>query len=551
MSDSEGTSTSDDGVDEFGFPHPAVGNNGTAEEGPLVLMENWDGQFVLVQPRQERSRSRRRGSRGSRTAGSIGDSTVFSGTDQQGLIIDADAMEEGSSSSEWSGMSDEDGGDTTDSMAEEDMPMLDSPALDLLIGEQLANVSVGVTVNGTSTFASPPPPRPPAIVITDTAMDLNGSLCTPGLGTPAMPPGGEMETPQLINGIDHTYPATPIPNPTPPMMGTFHPTTDNPAQHAVIDGSKIPTKSPFTHRRRSRRGRAGSLASSSARSIDLPERKRKSSTTTTLAHRPTEPFFPSTLPKRARYSSIPGHPRFVAARKAAHAHTMAMMGLGGMGMGMGEFVEREDTPSEEEQVEGLDIEDMLESSILNHSSGGESVSGDRHFRFDRVPVSTYLRRNFGTGGGRGGGAVAGSTPHRDGSGRQVQDLGIGIAGYASSHHPFSSPVGRSNTGGAFTTPLGGGFGGVGMGLGGGYELGYGGGYGDSFGLGDTLAGPPPRMMLVSPGLYAVREVVGGDENGSGEPTLSRKEKRRRKRGLAGVTGMNGGGGGGVIPPLQI
>jgi hypothetical protein len=76
--------------------------------------------------------------------------------------------------------------------------------------------------------------------------------------------------------------------------------------------------------------------------------------------------------------------------------------------------------------------------------------------------------------------------------------------------------------------------GLGLGMG---AMGYGVGP-DGWGLEDTLAGPPARMMLVSPALPAVRE---GNEDSN---ALSRKEKRRRKR-------MGGAGQGGpLVTPME-
>lgn len=424
MSDSDEASTSNDEVDEFGFPYPSASTFPSSAEAPpdapLVLMENWDGQFVLVQPRQERSRSRRRGSRGSRTAGSIGESTVLSAFDQQGLIIDPDAAEhefdEDTDRSSWSGVSDEEDGDTTDSMEEDDMPLLDSPALQGLIEQQMADITMGIAVKGSSALQQDVYPNGPMITITDIALP---------------------ETP-LSDGTLEAQSAVPAtPHPPAPLMGTFHPATDDPAQHAVIDGSKTVTKSPFTHRRRSRRI---SLVSSGH------DRKRKSSI--------IDPFASgipatSTLPKRARYSSIPGHPRYVAARQSSHA-----MGL-----------DRETTPSECESG-AIDLEDMLETSVLMHDYEQESNS---HFRFDRVPVSTYLQRNFlsSGGGGRGGGRK------RDEEVLQV-------------HHAYSSRM-SGMRGGSLT---------------------------------ETLAGPPGRM-LISPML---EPVVEGEEG-----MLSRRDRRRARR----------------------
>ncbi|WVQ63876.1 uncharacterized protein L199_002032 [Kwoniella botswanensis] len=388
MSDSDFGSSSDDGLDEFGFPIPSASLFPISEEADnpdgadpgLVLMENWDGQFVLVQPRHERSRSRHRGDKGSRTAGSVSGSTVVSGTDQAALLIDPDADDgefDTDEDSYWSGQSDEDdGGDTTDSMAEEDMPMLDSPALNELMEVQMAEAVLRMAVeNGEVPLLD----AGPSITVTDsTATDAQ----TPALSTTSSAgpiPGPSSAAP----------PQTPAPQG--PVMGTFHPTTDDPAQHCVIDGTGGDTKSPFTHRRRSRRNRDVASVASSKRSQE--ERKRKNSTAT------NDPFSPASthavfgLNKKARYSSIPGHPRYIAARRAAEA--------------LCDPNDRETTPTDSE--EAFSLEDMLETSVLMHEME-EHQNGNGHgddqdaehlrhmIRFDRVGVSTYLRRNFASSG---------------------------------------------------------------------------------------------------------------------------------------------------------
>lgn len=539
-SDSDETSSeessTDDELDEFGFPRPTT-SAPTTEDGPLVLMENWDGQFVLVQPRQDRSRRRRgsKGSRESRTAGSVGGSTVLSTTDQQALIIDADA--EDADSSEWSGESDEECcGDTTDSMEEDDMPMLDSPALDMIIGEQMGGLAaiggVGEELDLSELLEVTDAAAPPSIVITD--MTGAPAMSEQALQTPApaLPTTYAQPPPPPTAFGTPASPATPAPMPT---MGTFHPTTDDPSSHAVIDGSKTTTKSPFTHRRRSRRERADSISTTHTNGTNGTtntvgmmgnmERKRKSANVNT----PTTPaypdaFFPSTLPKRARYSSIPGHPRFVAAMRQAERERMALL-------------EEEET-SEEEVC--LDLEDMLETEILAHDSShgmGHGHMTPGQYRFDRVPVSTYLRRNFGVGA--------------NGARMEVEDI-----------MAYSSPVGARGMM-SFGLAMNQGYApGIGLGMGSiGGEFAHANGVaGDGgWGLGDTLAGPPARMMLVSPGLPAVRE---GEEE-----VMSRKEKRRRKKvdanasaavaaaglneegAMAGLEGAESGTG--VVPALQI
>ena len=468
MSDSDDFSSSseDEQVDEFGFPlHSAAPLDPMGPpDRPLILMENWKGELELVQPRQERSRSRR-GDRGSasRTAGSIGDSTVVSG--DQELRIDPD--EDASDASSWSGLSEEeadDGGDTTDSMAEEDMPMLDSPALQQLIGEQIGHLDV-------HSVPSPVEPLGPSIVVTDTSMmpllpetpALSTTSSTPNFPIPAPPspstPGSVAAPPPSAHA--------PIPAPPPPaglpQMGTFHPMVDDPAQCAVIDGTKTATKSPFTHKRRDMRGRKNSIASS--RATSLPERKRKSSMDIFSPNVVSSPKL-NKLPKKARYSSIPGHPRYVKARRAAEAE---------------EDGERATTPSDSDPADGdlmLSLEDMIETSVLVHENSNDHDGSNEHLRhlirFDRVPVSTYLRRNIMSSAGRADRTMSMSSYHDEYVDQPPQS--------------WSSPVGRG------------------------------------YGMTDTLAGPVNgRGMLVSPILAPVGE---DDEE---EHATSRKERRKMKR----------------------
>ncbi|GMK57144.1 hypothetical protein CspeluHIS016_0309840 [Cutaneotrichosporon spelunceum] len=376
MSDS--SSDTDDACDEFGFPTRV---NHTAGEEPLVLMENWDGQYVLVQPRQ--SRRRERGT-GSRTAGSIGESTSVSAGEQH-LIIDEDANDDSDSSADWAGVEDDDGGDTTDSMAEEDMPVLDSPALDQIIGQQIIsppqyNLAMLPHPNpffeamGTASIeaALEAVAANPSIVITDaTATSSSGSSPS----TAAAPTPGI--TPVLTSGISgaivaQLLPMTPVTSPTSgtpsgilpvgPVMGTFSVCNEH-CESAIIDGSKTTTKSPFTRRRRNRSSDSGS---------------------TSAKRRPKvgDPFSPAV--KKTRYSSIPGHPRYIAARRAAQT--------------LMDPLERETTPSEEEMAFSLD--DMLNIPGNDMDSTVEEPQSPelRHlFRFDKIPVSTYMRRNFSSG----------------------------------------------------------------------------------------------------------------------------------------------------------
>jgi hypothetical protein len=517
----------------------------------------------------------------------------------EGLIIDADA-EDGMQSEDsawWSGSEDECDGDTTDSMAEEDMPMLDSPALDQLISSSMGPadsipVSMGIAVNGTSHLlhdgASPNTGlvdligpmagedainghiagmqnglvemgitsptgttiTGPSIIVTDTTQ-ATPVLSTPTVHSPLPPVAKPMPPPSLApqtptaSGSSSSAPA----GPAGPTMGTFHPATDDPAQHAVIDGSGVPTKSPFTHQRRSRRGaRAGSMVSTVRSDVPpMSERKRKSSISSSMVGSQAGDLFysnptqaqmilpPATLPKRARYSSIPGHPRYIAAQKAQQARELAMLEED-----EGEATSEMDTDDEHLQ-DKLDLEDMLEESILAHVSqnGMEVQVGEDDFRFDRVPVSAYLRRNFGMGTNQAHRhAQPGATPSRASAHRgrnMVEDLGIGVGfgpgmeGFQGqgARHPFSSPTARIGN----------------------YEYAsFGGVIQESFGLGDTLAAAPGRLTLISPSLHPQL---------TNDHVLSRKEKRKKRRFAGAISSGNGmgaiglGPGGGGIPPLQI
>lgn len=387
---SEASSSEDDDVmDEFGFPAPFGSNVATGSDQPLVLMENWDGQFVLVQPRNDRSHRRNRGSQsasGSRTAGSVGESTSLS-AGENNLIVDPDADSDDSSG--WSGMDDDedDGGDTTDSMCEDDMPVLNSPALDQIVAQQMANgfeldldfiaslplpaslIETATAMMESSKEAQEAALANPSIVITDPS----GEGVSPGLSSAS--PASSAQTPAVLETVPEmaappvmlpqTLPMAPPPPPVAPVMGVFS-VSDEPCAHAVIDGSKTTTKSPFTRRRRHAPSETGSVGPS----------KRRSSR---VSANGGDPFSPAV--KKTRYSSIPGHPRYIAARRAAQ---------------IVDPLDRDTTPSEEEEAFSLD--DMLDASMLPmnelESTTPQSPELRHLFRFDKVPVSMYMRRNF-------------------------------------------------------------------------------------------------------------------------------------------------------------
>lgn len=390
MSDTT-SSEEDDVVDEFGFPATFGSNEAPGSDQPLVLMENWDGQFVLVQPRNDRTNRRHRGSgstSGSRTAGSVGESTSLS-AGENNLLVDPDADSDDSSS--WSGVDDDnDGGDTTDSMCEDDMPVLNSPALDQIVAQQMANgfeldldfiasLPLPVSLIETATaliesskelqVAEGAEASNPSIVVTDPSgegVSPAVSTASPASSAPT-PMEVPMEVPLDVAAVSLAQPAAPL-TPTPasvapaPVMGVFS-VSDEPCAHAVIDGSKTTTKSPFTRRRRTTNpSDAGSVVGGN---------KRRSS---------RDPFSP--VVKKTRYSSIPGHPRYIAARRAAES--------------LVDPLDRETTPSEEE---AFSLDDMLDASMLPMNELDSSATPQspelRHlFRFDKVPVSMYMRRNF-------------------------------------------------------------------------------------------------------------------------------------------------------------
>lgn len=380
MSDSESTTDTDDAMDEFGFPLSfGVDDPPPADDQPLILMENWDGQFVLVQPKNDRARSRRE--RSSRGAGSTTDAaSVSAGEQQLELVIDADAEDETDTDSDWRDFEgDDDGGDTTDSMAEEDMPMLDGSGFDELIASQQFAANAATVDYG----AIPPIPLPPLapvdengapmIVVTDTAFDTTVLPTTSMVTTPAATmPFVDSPAPTSPTAAVSPMPATLCSVPA-PMMGTFH-VSQEPCAHAVIDGSKTTTKSPFARRRRKINSETGSQGSN----------KRRSSLTTAS----TDAFSPR--PKKTRYSSIPGHPRYIAARRAAQA--------------LIDPLDRETTPSDDEPA--FSLEDIMDASMLrvNDIDSGDSTDKQedaRHmFRFDKVPVSMYMRRNFNSSGAK-------------------------------------------------------------------------------------------------------------------------------------------------------
>jgi hypothetical protein len=459
MSDDEeySSSSEEEQFDAFGVStHPAGPIAPTeSTDRPFIVMQNWKGELELVHTRPARSKTRRERGSQSRTAGSVGESTVLSNEPE--LRIDPD---EDSDASSWSGLSDEDedGGNTTDSMDEDDMPMLDSPALQQLMGTQIG-------LNDLESLPSPVELIGPSIVITDTSITVDPN--TPALSTSS----SSSNAPATASApAAPLTPGSAAPAVALPQMGTFHPVIDDPAQCAVIDGSKSATKSPFTHKRRNPRDRKGSVTSSRS---SLPERKRKPSMDL-FSPRAQSISHLDKLHKQARYSSIPGHPRYVKAKRAEALE------------------DGEKTTSESEEEVMMSLEDMIETSVLEYESANDEQLHHHSMRFDRVPVSTYMRRNILSSAGRADRAL------HDG---MESDPSNAYSSFRM-RQPFSSPVGRG------------------------------------YGMTDTLVGPiSGRGLVMSPVLAPVRE---GDES----RPMSRKEKRRTAR-------MGMGNGPIAPPPMQL
>jgi hypothetical protein len=350
-------------------------------------------------------------------------------------------------------------------MAEEDMPMLDSPAMDEIIGQQLAPGMTLAALAASNLAASnlvaaaansivlEIDPLNPAIVVTDMTAE------TPALSTSSSISATTPVTATAPILNIPTIPSTPL---AAPIMGTFV-VSDEPCAHAVIDGSKTATKSPFTRRRRTNSADAASVTSTSTR----------------RSSRSADPFSP--VVKKTKYSSIPGHPRYIAARRAAQALV---------------DLDRENTPSEEDDT-AFSLEDMLDASMLRMNELEEpeapeepGTSDLRHlFRFDKVPVSMYMRRNFNAGGG-GGNKFRSSAALDSSPGGNVW-------------HNYSSPPPRTPGLGVGRTNI-------------------------TDTLADTLAGPASRM-LISPLLQPMSGSDDYDTTSHGVVAMSRKDRRKQRK----------------------
>ena len=297
------------------------------ELSPFTLMQKWDGGYEMVH-----IRSTSRHPTPSIEAPVDEDSTPT----EAALIVDEDAVEDGSTSSFWSGDSDDhDDGETTDSMAEEDMPIIGSPVLNELIAQKIGpgperGSDVPMTGSSETASAQPPPASPTA-------------------------------------SISRT-----------PVMGNFYPTNNDPNHFAVIEPSRQTTKSPFTYKRRPRR--------SSVTSEDQPPRVRSSSFSTTHST-VVAPVLPLSMSrKRARYTSIPGHPKHKAALRAMDELETEL-----------EALEAATFASTAETGLGLDfeLEDLLEMSALDDSDdeGDDEMDGEGDLA-SRFRASGYLKRNM-------------------------------------------------------------------------------------------------------------------------------------------------------------
>jgi hypothetical protein len=340
---------------------------------------------VLVQPKPEdveRSRSRSRGERRSRTGGST------TAGEQAQLIVDSEAMDTDSSDDDCDYGDDEDGGDTTDSMAEEDMPSLPSVSPERFLaaiptGQETALAQdLGVSLEEAAELLAKGREQEmlamasaaAAAVAESEAAMMDVDVSSVPSGTPAEG-SAPLLTPALSTTASESSAA-----PVVPFMGSFRPLVNDPGSHAVIDGSSKDTPSPFTRRRARPRGNSTSTAASAS---SKPRKER------------VAPYSPYGTPGKTRYSSIPGHPRYIAA--VAAAQRLQMQHVCG---------DREDTPSEpESDPEPMSLEDMLDASMLVHQSFdgvGDVPGGEEHLRhlirFDRVPVSTYRQRNYNFAG---------------------------------------------------------------------------------------------------------------------------------------------------------
>lgn len=389
---------------------------GSSSNLPLVLMEDWSGNLVFAQPvidpqqkaaeraARSTSKARSRGSRQSR--GSAGGSTAAG--DNTTLIVDAEAFEtDDQYDNETS-----DGGDTTDSLPDEDMPSppdvipfslaaagleannaafgvttVDEAALARDLGLPLADARqlleraraeeqqsiVGgvsnMTMDGTTPFAKDEEQLlteshsvgTPSGMDADTGASMSQTRATTspgedtgssGVNSAGSPGSAAFSTGAPTGGI--------------PTMGSFAPDVANPERVAVIDGTGKSAPSPFM-----RQGMARTKAAKNR----IKKRVFGQSPSASPAGHP-------------RYSSLPLSNRF----RGSSLHPT-------------ESFEREDTPSDVEMmVEPISLDDVLDINALHHYTqdmdhqntpahdGHEPPRNLRNLqRWERVPITTFRR----------------------------------------------------------------------------------------------------------------------------------------------------------------
>ena len=445
--------------DEFGF--------GSASNLPLVLMEDWSGNLVFAQPVMEpeekprpsraTSKSRSKGSRRSGKGSKASSGSTING-EGPALLVDAEAFEtEGDIYDD--GMSD--GGDTTDSLPEEDMPSppdiipfslaaagleannaafgvttVDEAALARDLGLPLADARhlleraraeeqqhilggvSGLSMDNDIVMSEPLAGLPMPLdsmqnpfVFADTGSQEQSRTSSTSLTTP---PVHDALSPDGIGAIS---PAASANGPIGiPLMGSFTRDAADPERVAVIDGTGKAAPSPFV-----RRG----LARGRSRGTDRGSIKKR-----TFGQSPA-----ASPVGRPRYSSVPASSRFGSMRGSPMHPNMRH-----------EPFEREDTPSDVEiMIEPISIDDVLDVDALHHYTHdidhqaiSESHEPPRHLRnlqrWERVPITTF-RRSRHTGD-----ATIPSPSHQAAAGPF--------------RGSFSSPSMASTLAGASTGPLG-------------------------------------------------------------------------------------------------
>jgi hypothetical protein len=523
--DSSATFSSDSEDDEFNMDDDF--GFGPSSNLPLVLMEDWSGNLVFAQPvidaqeqaRQNRgpSKSRSKGSRFS-GKGSKGSSGSTINGEGPALLMDAEAFE-----TEGDGFDDDmsDGGDTTDSLPEEDMPSPPDiiPFSLAAAGLEANNAAFGVTTVDEAALArdlglpladarhlleraraeeqqhghsnanggSPGAEGLTAAGIADVA-PLDGQNVLSQVPTSVTNNTDSNESSRHSSSALVTTPmyedrspglstaVSPAPSASLgaglPIMGSFMQDVADPERIAVIDGTGKTAPSPFI-RRTVTRGRSKGTDRSS-----IKKRAFGRSPAASPVGRP-------------RYSSVPASSRFGSMRGSPlHPSTR------------NEPFEREDTPSDMEMmVEPISLDDVLDVDAMHHytheidhTNGAlEGHELPRHLRnlqrWERVPITTFRRsRHHGE-------AIVGSPGQQPPAGPF--------------RGSFTSPSMASTLAGASTGPLG-----------------Y------------------PHGMIVSPILEAVHEQPYRDESQT-------KRRKGRKPALNGTLARNRTSSLGSMPPLNL